>query len=1096
MSAPLRAGTTTILFTDLVNSTELLQEAGDERALRVLEAHHRLLREAVARCGGEEVKWTGDGLMVAFPSTGDAVRCAIIMQQSSHRPAAGERLSIRVGLHVGEALRHDMSDYFGTTVVVAKRLCDKADAGQILITRITAELLAGHKEFDFRDVGALNLKGIAQPTPASEVLYRHDTEALLAHTPFVGRTAELAALQRKFETAQGAEGSVVMLVGEPGIGKSRIATELCDHARSRGATTLWGRCYDGDWAAPFSPFVEALTQYVNAEPSDLASDFGSCLSVLARLVPAIREQIPGLPEPGPLEPEGERHRLLEAVGEFLSTLSTKGSVVLVLDDLHWADRGTLAVLRHVATAATSERLLIVGTYRDVEVEKGHPLAALLADLHRLPQFERLQLRGLTAQSVGELLSIVGEHDAPQALVEAISSETSGNPFFIREVLLHLVEDGKLFREGDRWTSNLTIAEMGIPDGAREVIARRLARLGDTCNRMLTTASALTGGFTWEEIRAICGEDEENLVDGLEQALAAQLLRERSDTQRVEYDFTHALIRHTLYDGLSRPRRALLHRRIAGALEALYAASPDQHMVRLAHHFLEGAAEGADLDKAVAYGVRAGEAAYTRYAYEDAADYYRRALALHERSPGAGQIQRCDLMMMIARAEWDCGEFLRAQEEFAAAATLAEEIGSADHLARAALGDGANEWLAYRHQGQHEVSLARLARALDVLGEARTPLRARVMSRLAAEMVLDTDHDRKVALAREAVSIVRETEDQFAVAAVLLSANSALWMPDNTEERLALTRDAAEASERLGRRDITLYARTMHGLARLELGQIAEVAAGFKRLAPLADELRHPYERWVFASWDATQAILEGRIEEAEQLALRALEIGRSDQNENALHQFGGHIFEIRREQGRLQELLPTVGALVDQLPTVQVWRCARAMMHTELGNEEAARNDYEHVAASRFAGIQQNFLWLASLSNLAEVNASLGDEERAHILYEMLSPYARTNIMSTPLGPSLGFASRDLGVLATTMRRWDEAARHFEDALVLNESMGSAPFVARTRRDYAAMLLRRGREGDADHANELLGAARQTAASLGLTRLTERIDALRTASPA
>ena len=1094
MSAPPRAGTTTILFTDLVDSTELLQQAGDERALRIFEAHHRLLREAVVRCGGEEVKWTGDGLMVAFPSTADAVRCAIAMQQSSHRPAAGERLSIRVGLHVGEALRHDMSDYFGTTVVVAKRLCDKADAGQILITRTAAELLAGHTQFEFRDVGALHLKGIAQPTSAAEVLYRHDTEALLAHTPFVGRTAELAALQRKFEAAQGADGSVVMLVGEPGIGKSRTATELCDHARSRGATALWGRCYDGDWAAPFSPFVEALTQYANAEPSHLAADFGACLGVLARLVPAIREQVPDLPEPATLEPEGERHRLLEAVGEFLSTLSAKSTVVLVLDDLHWADRGTLAVLRHMANAATGLRLLIVGTYRDVEVDKGHPLAPVLADLHRLPKFERVRLQGLTEQSVGELLSIVGEQQAPQVFVQAISSETSGNPFFIREVLLHLVEDGKLFQEGDRWTSNLTIAELGIPEGAREVISRRLARLSAICNRMLTAASALTGGFTWEEIRAISGDDEESLVDALEQALAAQLLRERSDTPRVEYDFTHALIRHTLYDELSRPRRALLHGRIAGALEGLYAAHPDQHMVRLAYHFLQAAAEGADLEKAVAYAICAGEAAYARYAYEDAGDYYRQALALLEQRAGADQLQRCDLMMLIARAEWDCGEFLRAQEEFARAAALADEIGSAEHLARAALGDGANEWLGYRAQGLHADSLARLERALEALGDARTPLRARVMARLSSEMVLDTDQDRMVALAREAVSIVRETDDPFAVVAVLLNANPAL--SDIGEERVALYRQTVEASERLGRRDITLYARTLLGLSRLQLGEIAEVAAEFKRLAPLADELRHPYERWVFAAWDATHAILEGRIEEAEQLAMRALEIGRSDENQNAVHQFGGHISEIRREQGRLEELLPTMGALVDQFPTVQTWRCGRAMMHTELGHAAAARSDYEHVAASNFAGIQRNFLWLGSLSNLAEVNAIFGDDERALILYEMFTPYARTNIMITPLGPARGSASRDLGVLATTMRRWDDAERHFEDAIVLNQSMGAAPLVARTQRDYAAMLLKRGREGDAGRASELLHTARETAAGLRLTRLTERIDLLRASLPA
>lgn len=253
MTAQPRTGTTTILFTDLVGSTELLERAGDESAQRIFQAHHKLLHDAVAAGGGQEVKWLGDGLMVAFPSAADAVRCAIAMQQAVGRPTIGERLEIRVGLNVGEALREE-TDYFGTPVVVARRLCDRAEAGQILCSSLVAGLLSGRQAFRFRDCGRLELKGIAEPVAACEVLYEVDRPAaLLVHVPFVGRAAEVARLSQKLQEARAGQGGLVMLVGEPGIGKTRLAEELAEAARREGTVVLWGRCYEGEWAPALRP---------------------------------------------------------------------------------------------------------------------------------------------------------------------------------------------------------------------------------------------------------------------------------------------------------------------------------------------------------------------------------------------------------------------------------------------------------------------------------------------------------------------------------------------------------------------------------------------------------------------------------------------------------------------------------------------------------------------------------------------------------------------------------------------------------------------------------------------------------------------------
>jgi class 3 adenylate cyclase len=454
------AGPVTVLFTDLVNSAELLQRGDDERAQRILRAHHTLLKHAVAAHGAQEVKWLGDGFVSVFVSTADAVRCAIALQQAARRRAAGERLSVRVGLHVAETLR-DETDYFGTPVAIARRLCERAEGGQILCSGLVAGLLAGQHAFSFRDRGALELKGLATPVAASEVLYRSDEPAvLLAHPPFVGRAAELAKLTHHLQEARAGHGGLVLLAGEPGIGKTRLTEELAESASERGALVLAGRCYEGEWAPPYGPFAEATAAYARtAEPEQLRQDLGLGAPPIARLVAAVRERVPDIPDAVALQPDEERFRLLDAVSQFLLATAARTPVVLIVDDLHWADKGSIAMLRHVARFASRSRLLILAAYRDVEVDRSPALAEALGALPRETRYEHLQLQGLERAEVEQLLETIADQKVPDALVAAISAETSGNPFFIREVLLHLVEEGKIFRREGQWASNLGLEEM-------------------------------------------------------------------------------------------------------------------------------------------------------------------------------------------------------------------------------------------------------------------------------------------------------------------------------------------------------------------------------------------------------------------------------------------------------------------------------------------------------------------------------------------------------------------------------------------------------------------------------------------------------------
>src|SRR5262249_51306334 len=538
----------------------------------------------------------------------EAVRCAIAMQQAARRRAAGERLSIRVGLNVGEVKREE-SDYFGTPVVIARHLCDRAEGGQILCSAVVPGLLVGQSAFTFRECGPIEINGLAAPVSACEVLYRGDQPtALLTHTPFVGRTNELARLAAKLQEVRAGHGGLVMLAGEPGIGKTRTLEEFAETARNAAAQVLWGRCYEGEAARPYGPFGEAIAEYAGSGVLDaLRDDLGVGAGPLARLIPTIRERLPDISEPTALQPDEERVRLIDAVAQFLIALSARAPLVLVLDDLHWADGGSIALLRHVARVAVRHRVLLLGTYRDVEVGPQHPLYDALGALPRDTAYDHMALGGLNRVEVEQLLEAVADEKVAGALVAGLTAETSGNPFFIREVLLHLVEEEKIVWQESTWTSQLAAQPMTIPQGVQQVISRRLARLPDRALRLLRTAAGFWGRFGFEVAARVADLEESEALDAIDDALAAQLLRAGDDAD--SFDFTHALVRHALYGELSSPRQTRLHRRIAEVLEQLYEQDMTVRAGEIAWHYersasLPGAQRGAE------YALRAAAATQT------------------------------------------------------------------------------------------------------------------------------------------------------------------------------------------------------------------------------------------------------------------------------------------------------------------------------------------------------------------------------------------------------------------------------------------------------------------------------------------------------
>ena len=1102
-AAASQTGTATILFTDLVDSTGLRVRIGEDAAEALRRVHDRLLADAVARHNGTLVKGLGDGIMATFGAAADAVAAAVAIQQAvdTHNRRMPQRhLGIRVGMSVGDVV-WEKGDCFGTSVIEAARLCEAAQSGQILAAELVRLLTRGRGGYRFGPVGELSLKGLAEPVVACEVSWEPVAQTEIPRPPrlgvgaalsFVGRSAEQEALALAWAKARDGQRQVVLVSGEPGIGKTRLATEMALAAHADGATVLLGTC-DEHMGVPYRPFVEALQHYVTHAPlAVLAAHTEQYRGELVRLVPELARRVGDLPAPQDAQAETQRYLMFEAATGLLAAASQRGPVVLVLEDLHWAAAPELLLLKHVVRSAEPMRLLVIGTYRDTELSRNDPLTEVLADLRREPGVDRLALQGLDDEAVVALVTAAAGHELSDAGVELAHSlrrDAEGNPFFITEILRRLVETGMLVRDGGRWRYTGDIAGLAIPESVREVIGRRLDRLSEATRRLLGQAAVIGRQFDLALLARVAETTEDAILDALDEAGEAALVTELPGAMG-QFTFSHTLIRTTLYEDMGATRRSRLHRRVGEVLEDLAADHPaaSERVDQLAYHWL-AATQAADAEKAVAYARRAGDRALVGLAFEEAAVHYERALTILAPRGRDDEVLRCDLLLARGDAQRRAGD-ARYQETVAEAAGAARALADPERLALAALGSARpGGWMA-RGNIVDATLIALYEEAIAALGDGDSLLRARLFGQLAVELVYTHERERRDALSRDAIEIAERIGDRAGLAHVLVLRLIAMNDPYTLTERLALTARLAALAEELGSIDLAYHAALHRTGALFESGDIDGAERGLADVERRAGELRQPFYSWFALMGRAMLAIMRGAAD-GEAQAFRAFEVGTAGGQPGAPPGFGAQLALIRYDQGRLGELVGPVQANVEAMPHIPAWRAALAMFYCETDRVAEAR---EQIDTIRETGLDAplNWTWTAYMVNLCRVAEYLHDRELAAWVYERLLPIAEQMDMIIVVVVSTGSCALPCGILAGVLGRWDEAERHFERALAMNARFGARASVVRTQRAYGAMLLERDRPGDPERAARLIAAALTEADVLGMTRETVRLRELET----
>ncbi|MGB2695337.1 MAG: AAA family ATPase [Dehalococcoidia bacterium] len=1076
----------TVMFTDVVGSTELTNRVGDDAAREVIGARDELARIQVERHSGHEVKGMGDGLMVAFTSARRAIACAVAIQRAVaelNQRDPGKAIELKIGLNTGEVIREE-ADLFGATVNAAQRIAAYAAGGEVLVSEGVKIVLGSGSSVDLTDRGAVDMKGFPDPWRLYEVVWREEGPVSSGRTPYIGRNEERTELRRRVQEAVDGRGSLVMIGGEPGVGKTRLAEELMSEAAERGMRPLIGHCYETEGAVPYIPYVELLEMAVRTVTLEgLRTALGDSAPEVAKLMPELRRIYPDIAEPPELPPDQERRYLFNGMRDYLARASEAQPLFFVLDDLHWADDSTLQLLEHLTQDLHERRILIVGTYRDVELDVGRPLARMLERLLRQRIAGRISLRRLPEDSVAGMLRALSGQDAPAALVRAVYSETEGNPFFVEEVFHHLAEEGKLFDEQRRWRRDLDVDELDVPEGVRLVIGRRLERVGEDCRRALGAAAVIGRRFRFELLEALSEIEPDVLLDAIDDAQRAHLIVSEEGRKEAWFSFAHELIRQTLLTSLSLPRRQRMHLRIAEAFEQLHGAKAEERAADIAHHLYQAGA-AADLHKTCHYLRVAGEQALAAAAFEEATRYFDEALSLLDADEAAA---RAALLHRRGLAVRSVGKWEEALDDWRQALPLYEAAHDADGAVELCL--TMSEQLSWNALWPEAAAVGE--RGLALVGEEPSDNRCRLLGFVGWTTSLGQGYAAGRILLDQAESLAREIDDELVLGRTLgIRGSVDMWhlLPGRALEKGL---PGIEMLRRTG--DLWHLVDTLFSIsyAYNMLGRFDEGEALGQEAMDIA--LRIGHLGGVMAARrgnEGAKLLRTGNIDAALEFAREDLKLGEQAEMPwvaNSHTNLGFMTFW----QGRWEEALThfEMGVRLEPPGMLDGWDTMHAMIARAYVGDAAGATDLlerKRHLLPKPGEVNSLGSW-SLLAGAVEALGVLGRRDEVAPLYGLTREAVESGTLL--IWPTTS-VSMIAGIAASAGARADDARTHFETALRQTEEMPAPIAQAETRRWYARALIDEGAPSSLTHARQLLTEALGSYSQLGMPKHVELAAAM------
>ena len=973
--------------------------------------------------------------------------------------------------------------------------------------------------------------------------------------PFVARKGELEQLHAHLEQAMDGQGRMVFIAGEAGRGKTSLLYEFARQAMTaRPDLIVAGGSSDvytglGDPLLPFRDIFRLLAGDI--ENAGMRGIINRDLADrLARVIPVSTEILldhgPHLIDtlvPGPvLEtrlaqslPQGQnstgllvrlhdrrarlslssdhelqQDRLFEEISSTLNALARQQPLLLMLDDLHWADTSTAGLLGHLAMHLQQNPILIIGSFRPEDLAQGrgpdergtqtpHPLQEILSESQRQFGQNRIDLDHLDPSEELDFVNALldaDDNDFGDDFRKRLAHLTEGHPLFVVELLRDMKERGDIIQGSDgRWRESEPMSWEHFPARVEGVIEKRIGRLPNDLRDLLTVGSVQGETFFAEVIAQVRQVDARELTRRLSADLDRQhrLIREqgvkRAGTERLsQYQFRHHLFQKYLYGRLAAAERMYLHEDVGNALEALYVGSTgtdDVPAAQLARHFQE-ARLGV---KASKYLLLAGQNAVRLTAYDEAATHFERGLELLEDLARTPDIKRLevDLSLALANAYWHGGHLANAFSAYETSIDIARALNEPEVLARAVLAYEEPRWRLNLDAGP---SQQYVREALTALGDEERGLRVRLLVSLSRALLTAGEQEGLRATIDQALQIARRIDDPVALCDALRIRAQVDRRPETTADRLAAVEELIATAKSIGDQERLGDALDLYVYDLLELGHIDRVDKAIAAQKRAAEEIKQPLQLHIAAVFQTMRAIMRGEFEKAERLANEAAEISRQIGLAEMDGILGIHMFTIRWEQGRLNEVAPILKLYEASHPASASWRPGLALIYRTLDLRDECQAIFEELVSEEVAFVPQDSLRVASLAYLTEVCAYLGDAERAAILYELLLPYDGRTVVVGGATACYGASGRYLGMLATIMSDWPTAERHFEGALELDARMGARPWLAHGQCEYAAMLLARGRGADRQRALVLLDQALAAAQEMGMAYLVQKVTAL------